>query len=108
MKKYFFIIIAAVIILSATAISCSVEVNEIRLNEMYVTLEVGETFELTATVLPKNAKNKTVTWRSTQPDIATVSDRGTVTAVASGHAHVSASTHDMPNGVWCMIEVNNK
>ena len=46
------------------------------------TLYEGETFQLTASVLPNNATDKTVTWRSSNTAYATVDENGLVTAIS--------------------------
>ena len=56
-------------------------------------VEVGKTVELTATVLPENATDKTVTWTSSNEAVATVSD-GVVTAVSTGEATITAKAGD--------------
>ncbi len=65
------------------------EVTSIALNRTSVTLSAGETVQLTATVSPDNATNKTVTWSSSNTSVATVSN-GKVTAVAVGTAIITA------------------
>ena len=44
----------------------------------------GDELQLTATVLPANATNKSVKWESSNPAVATVSADGLVTGVAGG------------------------
>lgn len=55
-------------------------------------LAVGGTSPLTASVLPANATNKTVTWTSSNTAVATVSASGVVTGVAGGTATITATT----------------
>lgn len=52
----------------------------------------GATRQLTATVYPSNAANKTLTWSSSNTSVATVSSTGKVTAVGSGTATITART----------------
>ena len=59
-----------------------------------LTLKVGETGNITATVEPDNAANKNVTWSSSDEDIATVDEDGNVTAVAAGTATITVTTAD--------------
>ena len=64
----------------------------ITISKKTLTLTEGEDETLTATVLPSNATNKTVTWTSSDTSIATVSSAGKVTAVAEGTAIITVST----------------
>ena len=64
-------------------------VSSISLDQTQVTLSIGETSTLTATVSPSDATDKTVTWSSSDESVATVSD-GKVTAVAPGSATITA------------------
>ena len=58
---------------------------------------IGKTIQLSATVLPANATNRNVTWRSTNVAVATVNDKGFVTAVGVGTAQIIATTTDGSN-----------
>ena len=51
----------------------------------------GETLTLTATVAPANAKDKTVTWTTSNDAVATVDANGVVTAVSAGTATITAT-----------------
>ena len=73
-----------------TVTSAVVEVESVTLSEKEATLTVGKTLTLTATVLPENATDKTVTWTSNNPAVATVAD-GVVTAVKVGSASITAT-----------------
>ena len=59
-----------------------------------VSLEIGDTKYLTATVSPSDASNKAVTWKSGNSSVATVSDTGLVTAKATGTATITVTTVD--------------
>ena len=65
---------------------------------------MGQTIQLTPTVLPDNATDKTVTWSSSNPAVATVSDTGLVTAVGDGTATITATAAD-GSGVTATCEV---
>ncbi|OAT85952.1 hypothetical protein A6P54_17525 [Bacillus sp. MKU004] len=54
----------------------------------------GEQGKLTATVLPENANNQTVSWISNTPSVAAVNDEGVVTAVSEGEALITVTTDD--------------
>ena len=85
--------------------TCEVKVQaiakEIELNEVSLTLNEDETFQLEATVLPEDAVDKTVTWSSSNEDVATVSETGLVTALESGTAVITATCE----GVTATCEV---
>ena len=66
----------------------------------------GETKSLTATVTPANATNQSVTWASSNPGVATVSDTGVVTAVANGQTIITATTVDGGYQASCTVTVN--
>lgn len=64
------------------------------LNRSYVSIEEGETFNLSATVCPANASNKSLDWCSSNTSVATVSSTGTVTAKSRGYATITATAKD--------------
>ncbi len=55
---------------------------------------VGNTQQLTATISPNNATNQSITWTSSDTNVATVNSSGLVTAVAPGSATINATTAD--------------
>ena len=80
-------------------------VTSVTLNKTSLTLTIGETQTLKATVNPSNATNKSVTWSSDNTSIATVSSSGSVTAKAEGTAIVSVTTDDGGKTATCTITV---
>ena len=71
----------------------TVPVTGVTLDKAELTLEKGSTGTLKATVEPQNATNNTVTWSSSNPEVATV-DNGVVTAVSAGTAIITAKAGD--------------
>jgi len=69
-------------------------VTGVTLNKDKLELVVGETQRLIATVLPADATNRSVTWESSDTDVATVDTNGTVTAVTAGTATITVTTTD--------------
>ena len=67
---------------------------------------VGATQQLTATVLPANARNKAVTYATSAAGVATVSTSGLITAVANGTANITATTADGGFSKVCAVTVN--
>lgn len=81
-------------------------VASITLNTNEVSLNPGQEYTLQATVLPKNAKNKTLSWSSDNAAVATVSNDGLITAINGGTAYISASSTDGSERVAvCEVEV---
>ena len=72
-------------------------VKSIRLPKSVQTVEVGKTLTLEAEVTPDNAKNKTLTWTSSDTKVATVDENGNVTALRSGTVTITAHTRDGSN-----------
>ncbi len=68
-----------------------VPVESVTVSQKTMSLSIGESKQLTATVLPENADDKTVTWTSSDDTKATVDGTGKVTAVAEGTAKITAT-----------------
>jgi alpha-amylase len=73
------------------AVEEDIEVTSITLDKSSVTIVQGATAALTATVLPSDATNRTVTWTTSNSTVATVSN-GVVTGVTKGTAVITATT----------------
>jgi hypothetical protein len=74
--------------------STSVAVTGISIAPTTLALKIGETGQLTATVAPDNATDKTITWSSDNTTAATVDENGLVTAKAEGTATITAAAKD--------------
>ena len=70
-----------------------VDVTGITLNKSSVSVNVGATTKLVATVLPQSANNRSVTWSSSNTSIATVNN-GTIKGIKAGTATISAKTYN--------------
>ena len=71
-------------------VTVKIPVTKVTLNKTKLTLGAKEKFTLKATITPKNATNKKVTWTSSKKSVATVSTKGVVTAKKAGKATISA------------------
>ncbi len=91
-------------LINATIHYLGIPVEGITLNASNVNLEIGDTHTLTASVTPDNAKNKTVTWKSSNEDIAVI-ENGIVTAKADGTAVITATTVDGGFSATCTVTV---
>ena len=69
-------------------------VTKVKLNRTTLTLKKGKTKQLTATVTPKTATNKSVVWSSNKKSVATVNSKGKVTAKKKGTALIKAIAKD--------------
>jgi hypothetical protein len=67
-------------------------VESIALSKNSITLLIGASETLTATILPAAATDKSVTWNSSNTSIATIDAGGRVTARARGTATITATT----------------
>ena len=76
---------------SVTTVAKTVAVTSVTVSSNTLNLEVGQTRTLTATVTPDNATDKTVTWKSSNANVATVDENGVVTAVSEGTAKITAT-----------------
>ena len=83
-----------------------VKITSIKLNQTSASLKVGETINLTALISPNNATNKTVTWSSSDTNVATVVD-GAVTGITEGSATITATTINNLTAT-CKIVVNGE
>ena len=82
-------------------------VTGVTLDRTTLDLPFAVTVQLTATVIPSNAMNRTVTWSSSNNDVAIVSPTGAVTAKAStGSATITATTVDGGMTASCVVNVN--
>lgn len=82
----------------------SVPVTGVKLDKTELPLVVGGNATLIATVEPADATNKSVTWESSNPDVATVTD-GTVKAVGEGEATITVQTVDGGFTATCTVTV---
>ena len=77
----------------------------VTLNKSTLTLKVGASETLTATIAPANASNKNVTWKSSNATIATVDASGKVTGLAKGTVTITVTTEDGAKTATCKVTV---
>ena len=83
----------------------TIPVTGVTLNKASMTLTVGSSERLTATVAPSDATDKSVTWASSNTAVATVDSNGTVTAVSTGTATITVTTADGAKTAACTVTV---
>lgn len=80
------------------------EVTLVTLDRTSLSMKPGESIRLTASASPADAKDKTITWSSTNPAVVSVRNDGTVTAVGEGIAQVRAAA---PNGIYAACSIRS-
>ena len=85
-------------------VTVTVSATDVTLSQTELPLAKGATATLTATVVPSDATNQKVTWRSNNTSIATV-ENGTVTAVSGGNATITVTTEDGNHTATCSVSV---
>lgn len=83
-------------------------VEEVTLNKTELSLEEGESEKLKATITPKNAENKELTWSTSDSEVVKVNEEGKVTAVGEGEANITVTTKSGGKTAKCKVTVTKK
>ncbi len=116
MNNKFLKLVGVFLITTLTFVSCgddepvvtTVKVQSVTLSSKKIEKKEGETEKLEVTVLPKNATNKKVTWKSSNVKVATVDANGLVKALVAGEAKITVTTEDGNKTDVCVVTVNQK
>lgn len=92
---------------TVTVKAAPVSVTGITLNPTSKTLKVGESFTISAAILPDNATNKNIEWKSYDETIAKVDSTGKVTAEKSGTTKIYAVSDDNMKLASCDVTVED-
>ena len=84
-----------------------VAVTGVSLDKEAETMTVGGSITLTASITPETASNKAVTWTSSVPEVATVTN-GVVEALTSGTTKITVTTIDGSYTAECDITVKKQ
>ena len=87
-------------------VSVDYEVQSVSVEPNMVTIATGKTVTLKPVINPSTASNKKVSWKSSDPSVATVSGEGVVTAVARGDAEIEVKTDDGGRTAVCKVSVD--
>ena len=93
------------VVIGSTEGSTTVAVTGVKLAYKDLTLKIGTSFTLVASVEPANATDKAVTWMSSNDAVATVSAKGEVLAKAEGKADITVTTTDGGHTATCSFTV---
>lgn len=88
-----------------TQVSYPVAVTGVALDNSEITIEVGKTKQLVATLEPSNATMNGLQWKSSDTSIASVDEKGEVTAIAEGEAGITVTTSDGGFTASCKVSV---
>lgn len=70
----------------------TVYATKIKINENVENIRIGDNQTLTATITPSNATDKSITWKSSDENIATINSEGKIVAKNSGTVDITVST----------------
>lgn len=76
------------------SIVSNIAVTGVSVSPTTASIQVGETRQLTGTISPSNASNKTIIWTSSNSNVATVNANGLVSGLAAGDATITARSQD--------------
>ena len=114
MRK-FLSIVSLLFVLTGVALlsSCKkekeiVHVGQVTLDQTSLEMVEGATAQLVATVLPAEAEDKTLEWSSNDVEVATVSDKGLVSALKPGTAVIKATAKDGGIAASCEVTVTKR
>ena len=82
-----------------------VPATSVSIGETNIQLEVSDSRQLTASLLPANCTDKTILWKSDNENVATVSDNGMIIARSAGQCSIIASTADNLIQAKCTVTV---
>ncbi|WP_230193086.1 immunoglobulin-like domain-containing protein [Paenibacillus sp. CECT 9249] len=85
-----------------------IPVTGVALNQTKASLREGAQLQLTATVLPQDATDKTVTWASSDEKAVTVDATGKITALRAGTATITVTTADGGYQAECVVTVEKR
>ena len=114
MKRFTFFATLVLLMATTLGVACgdpkpeepkTIAVTGVTLSPASKVMAPGDSVQLTATVAPEDATDKSVVWSSSKASVATVSDAGLVTAVGEGSATITVKTVDGDKTATCKITV---
>lgn len=83
-----------------------ISVTGVSISPSPISLNIGETQQLTAIISPSNATNQSVTWSSNNTSVATVTN-GLVRGISAGTATITVTTTDGGKQATCQVNIGN-
>ena len=91
---------------SCQVIAGTIIASSLSLDNSELELEIGKSRQLVATLVPEYTSNKSLTWKSGNPDIVSVDETGKITALSQGITYITATTNDGSNlTATCYVSV---
>lgn len=78
--------------------------SSVKLDKASLSLHIGDSVTLKATINPSDTTNKKITWTSSHPDIVKVDSKGKVTALSYGEATITVKTSNGKEAI-CQVKV---
>ena len=97
--------ISATCLVNVSNSSTTISVTSVLLDRDSISLTIGQTSSLIATVYPTNATNKKLNWATSNSSVATVDYSGAVTARGSGTANITATSAEN-NKIFASCTIN--
>ena len=88
---------------ASCVVTVEIPLEAIQINYQQAALAIGDTLKIAVWPVPDRATNFDITWASSDPAVATISDNGTVTAIAPGTVTVTATCGDI--SAQCAVQV---
>ena len=92
---------------SGSKATCKVTIGYVKLDQTEATITKGKTLTLTPTVYPSSLTDKSVTWKSSNTAVATVSGDGTVKGIKAGTATITCTSNATGLSTTCTVTVIN-
>ena len=84
----------------------SKRVGAVRLDHDRIVMNIGESEKIKASIIPADAPDQTVIWKSTDEKVAIVNNDGVVTGVGNGKCEIICTSVDGNRTAKCLVTVN--
>lgn len=99
------VVVAVLILLFILLLARGSAVKEVGLNKTDITIDIGDEATLICTITPSDAKNKSLSWSTSNASIATVDSSGKITGIEPGSCTITVSSKNGKTAT-CKVVVN--
>ena len=103
-QKFIALLVLSLVVMGCTKEPEPIPVDSLTLSSSSITLGVGESHTIIATISPSDADNQNVLWSSSDPSVVSVND-GIVTAISAGFTKITARSEDQGKTAMCIVTV---